>query len=158
MVDTYSNYLKVILFPGDICEINAGISRNNCATVQHFNYESKRFRSVDNDMNYHAEEPSVLDFTIRLNAPDTGKQLLSQIQRLETFAYSFIFNATFNATNSLVSFDDAMVAHGNIIDIEEVLSTSKSDGQQEQMLMHVKVLLSAVTYIGKKDNRRLSVH
>lgn len=158
MADNYSNYLKVILFAGDICETNAGITRDHCFTVQHFDYESKRYRSKENDANYHAEEPTILDFSIRINTPETGKELFSQIQKQESFAYSFLFNTTFNAMNSLESYEDAMVARGYIIDIEEVFSTEKGKGQQEQMLMHVKLLLNNITFIGKQQNLVLSIN
>ena len=158
MADNYSNYLKVILFAGDICETSAGITRDHCFTVQHFNYESKRYRSKENDANYHAEEPTILDFTIRINTPESGKLLFSQIQKQESFAYSFLFNTTFNAMNSLESYEDAMVACGYIIDIEEVFNTEKGKGQQEQMLMHVKLLLNNITFIGKQHNIELSIN
>lgn len=158
MADDYSNYLKVILFAGDICETSAGITRDHCFTVQHFDYESKRYRSKENDANYHAEEPTILDFSIRINTPETGKELFSQIQKQESFAYSFLFNATFNAMNSLESYEDAMVARGYIIDIEEVFSTEKGKGQQGQMLMHVKLLLNSITFVGKQHNLELSIN
>lgn len=152
MADNYSNYLKVILFPGDISETDAGISRDNCFTVQHFDYESKRYRSKDNNLNYHAEGPTVLNFTIRINTPETGKELFSQIQEQDSYAYSFLFNTTFSALNTVESYEDAMIARGHIIDIEEVFCTDNSNGQQEQMLMHVKLLLNTITFIGKQDN------
>lgn len=158
MADNYSNYLKVILFPGDICETNAGVSRSNCFTVQHFSYKSKRYRGNKSRVNYHAEEPTVLEFTIRINTPNTGKDMFSQIKDQDSFAYSFLFNSTFGATNMLTSYDDAMVACGHIIDIEEVFSTSKNGNPQEQMLMHVKLLLNTITFIGKQHNLVLSIN
>ena len=90
--------------------------------------------------------------------PETGKELFSQIQKQESFAYSFLFNATFNAINSLESYEDAMVARGNIIDIEEVFYTERNNGQQEQMLMHVKLLLNSITFVGKQHNLELSIN
>ena len=158
MADTYSNYLKVILYPGDITEINAGISRNSCFTVQHFNYESKRFRSEDNNTNFYAEEPTVLEFTIRINTPETGKELYNQIQKHESFGYSFLFNATFSVTNTVESYEDAMVARGHIIDIEEVFASDTHNKQQEQMLMNVKLLLNTITFIGKQRNQELTIN
>ena len=158
MADNYSNYLKVILFPGDICETSGGISRNSCFTVLHFDYESQRFRSEKNEVNYHSEEPTVLTFTIRINTPETGKELFAQMQKLESFAYSFLFNTTFNAMNSVESYDDAMVAHGHIIDIDEVFAIGTYGGQHEQMQMHVKLLLNTITFVGKQRNLELTIN
>ena len=156
MADNYSNYLKVILFLGDVSETDSGIWRNRCFTVLHFDYESRRLRSKDNSVNYHAEGPTVLGFTIRINTPETGKEIFSQIQEQDSFAYSFLFNSTFNAMNTLESYEDAMVAKGHIIDIEEVFRTEKRDGQPEQMLMNVKLLLNNITFIGKQRNMVLT--
>ena len=158
MADNYSNYLKVVLFSGDICESNAGISRNRCFTVLHFDYESKRFRSKDNDVNYHAEEPTILTFTIRINTPETGKELFSQMQTQESFPYSFLFNATFSAMNSVENYEDAMVARGHIIDIDEEFITDTNNNRQEQMLMKVKLLLNTITFVGKQRNIVLSIN
>ena len=157
MAENYSNYLKVVLFPGDICETDAGILRSDCYTVQHFNYENKRTRNEEKGITYRAEDPTWLECTIRLNTPEAGKQFFEQMQENESFAYSFLFNATFSATNSIEKYEDAMVAIGYIVDIEEVYNTAKETDQPEQMLMHIKMLLNTITFIGKQNNLVLSI-
>ena len=157
MVERYSNYLKVILFPENICEMSTGILRNQCFTVQHFSYESKRRRNEDGRTAYHAEDATVLDFTIRINAPESDKLFLTHIKESAPHDYSFLFNATFKSTDRIESYEDAMVASGYIIDIEEEFNSVKIGEQTEQMLMHVKLLLSNITFVGKQKNLVLSI-
>ena len=157
MPERYSNYLKVILFPENICEMSVGILRNQCFTVQRFNYESKRRRGEEGRTAYHAEDVTVLEFTIRINSPENGKLFLSHMKELEPHDYSFLFNATFKSTDRIDNYEDALVATGYIIDIEEVFNSAKSEGQTEQMLMHVKLLLNNITFVGKQKNLMLSI-
>lgn len=157
MPERYSNYLKAILFPENFCEMSVGIMRNQCFTVQCFNYESKRRRGEDGRTAYHAEDATMLDFTIRINSPENGKLFLSHMKELEPHDYSFLFNATFKATDRIDNYEDAMVASGYIIDIEEVFNSTRNEGQTEQMLMHVKLLLNNITFVGKQKNLVLSI-
>ena len=151
------NYLKVVFVPEDISEMSAAVLRSNCLTVQHFNYESCRRHNSETTLTYHAEEATTLDFTIRINNADCGKQLLTQMLDSELHAYSFIFNATFKPTGRLLDYDDAMMAQGYIIDIQEEFSTQSETGQTEQMLMHIRLLLNSVTFFGKEDNLQFEI-
>ena len=157
MADTFSNYLKVVFVPEDLCEMSEAILRSNCMTVQHFNYESKREHDAETGTTYHREDSTVLDFTVRINTPDCGKQILAHMQDYEQHAYSFLFNATFKTTGRLDDYDDALMAVGSIIDVEEKFDTIQKTGQQEQMLMHVKLLLNSITFIGKENNLKMVV-
>lgn len=157
MPERYSNYLKAILFPENICEMSAGILRNQCFTVQHFNYESRRSRSEGGRTTYHAEEASVLDFTIRILTPESDKLLLSHMKEQQPHDYSFLFNATFKSTDRIESYEDALVTSGYIIDIEEVFKSVNDGNQTDQMLMHVKLLLNGITFVGKQHNLELSI-
>lgn len=157
MAVTFSNYLKVVFVPEDICEMRDAILRENCFTVQHFNYESKRCHDAGSSSTYHSEASTKLDFTVRINTPVCGKQLLAHMQDPEQHAYSFIFNATFKPTGRLLDYDDAMMATGYIIDIEEDFTTIQKKEQPEQMLMHIHLLLNAITFVGKEHNITLTV-
>lgn len=152
MVTSYSNYLKVVFSPEDLCEMSDAILRSNCFTVQHFHYESKRRRDNDSGIDIHAEESTLMDITIRINEPDCGKQLLQHMQDSEQHSYALLFNATFKPTGRLDDYDDALMATGYIINIEEVFETAQQNGQQEQMLMHIHLLLNTITFIGKENN------
>ena len=152
MPQSYSNYLKVIFVPEDLCEMSEAILRSDCLTVQHFSYKSQRNHNTRTGLTLHDEDSTILDFTIRIDTPDCGKKLLEQIQSNEQFSYSFLFNATFKSSGRLLDYEDALVAYGSIIDIEEEFYTPTQPQNQELMLMHVKLLLLSVTFIGKNQN------
>lgn len=148
MADTYSNYLKVVFVAEDLLEMSDAILHSNCFTVQHFHYESRRNHNIRTGITLHSEESPVLDCTIRINAPDCGRQLLEHIQDPMQNTYTFLFNATFKPTGRLEDYEDAMVASGCIVDIMEEFTS----GKEEQMLMHIKLLLNSITFIGKESN------
>ena len=152
MVTFYSNYLKVVFAPEDLGEMSEAILRSNCYTVQHFHYESKRLRDNNSGMDVHAEDSTLMDITIRINTPNCGKQLLEQMQDIEPHAYTLLFNATFKPTGRLEDYDDAIVATGYIINIEEAFDTPQQPEQQEQMLMHIQLLLNTITFVGMDNN------
>lgn len=148
MAGSYSNQLKVVFALEDLCEMSAAILRANCFTVQHFHYRSQRSRDDRTGVTLSDEQPSLLDFTIRIDTPDCGKRLLEQMHEHEVYAYTFLFNATFKETGRLWDYEDALVAQGCIVDIQEVFT----GGDEEQMLMQVQILLRAITFVGKEHN------
>ena len=153
----YSNYLKVVFVPEDICEMSDAVLRSNCFTVQHFSYNSQRRRQTATGNTTHAEDATLLNITIRINTPDCGRQLLDHMQDQELHAYSFLFNATFKPTGRIADYEDAMMTRGYIVDIEEDFSTNRKGGQQEQMLMHIRMLLRSITFVGRENNVVLTV-
>ena len=156
MAELFSNYLKVILYPEDIFEMHGVIRRDECFTVQHFNYESKR-RRIGNTFTRDTEDATILDLCVRINTPVSGKLFLEQMKDVEKHAFSFLFNATFNAMNAVETYEDAMVVCGYIVDVDEEFATVGQTGQAEQMLMNVKLLINTVTFIGKQNNMVLSI-
>lgn len=157
MADTYSNQLKVVFVSEDISEMPDAILRENCFTVQHFSYESKHRRHAETGNTSHAEDASLLDISIRINTPDCGKELLAHMQDQERHPYSFLFNATFKPSGRIEDFDDGMTAVGYIVDIQEDFGSSIQMDQQEQMLMHIKLLINSITFIGKEGNTTLNI-
>lgn len=157
MADNYSNHLKVVLVMEDICEMSDAILRSNCFTVQHFHYESRRSRNDESGVIRYAEDSTVLDITIRINNPDGGKQLFAHMQDQELHTYSFLFNATFKPTGRIDRYEDAMMTFGYVVDIEEDFSSNQPSGRQEQMLMHVKLLLSSIVFMGRDRNLEFKI-
>ena len=155
MAEIYSNHLKVVFTPEDICEMRDAILREKCFTVQHFNYESKRRHGASST--YHTEDSTILNFTVRINTPDDGKQLFAHMLDQESHAYSFLFNATFKPLGRIDNYEDAMMATGCIVDIVEEFNSTPNADMQEQMLMHVKLLLTSITFVGKENNLVLAV-
>ena len=78
------------------------------------------------------------------------------MQRNELFDHTFIFNASFDQTDRLKTYDDAMIVRGYVVDVKEDYdATETEDGTSQQILIQVTLLLSSVTYVGKEDNSKI---
>ena len=76
----------------------------------------------------------------------------------ETSPYSFLFNAVFGANGRLRDSEDALVATGYLVDVEEVYGkVSAEDGTPEQMLIHARLLLSNLAYLGREKTLNLTI-
>jgi hypothetical protein len=88
-----------------------------------------------------------------LGAPDDGKVFYQQMQRNELFDHTFIFNASFDQTDRLKTYDDAMIVRGYVVDVKEDYdATITENGTVQQIMIQVNLLLSSITYLGKEDS------
>lgn len=146
-----SNELKAMLVTEDITESGVNVRQENCFTVQHFSYECSRRRNSAGEP-YGPTVPSFLTFTVKVASDNNGKVFFDRIIGSETFRYSFLFNASFNDMRALSGFQDAMVATGYIVDLEEIYeSVPAGDGSSEQMLIRAKLLLCNLAYVGRES-------
>lgn len=152
-----SNMLKAMLVVEDISDPGVQVRIDNGFVVQHFSYECHRQRN-DAGTPYGPTVPSYLDFIVKVASEDSGKVFFDRMQRNETFPYSFLFNASFNNIRRLSDCEDAMVATGYIVDMEESFESAPAeDGSSEQMLIHARLLISNLTYLGKERTMKLII-
>ena len=149
-----SNNIKAILIPEDFSEITR-VSQEKCLTLQHFDYKCQRSRNEEG-IPYGSTVSVTLNCTIR-----TTCDLQVYYDRLKSnspYTYTFVFNAIFDTQKCLSDYEDAMIVSGYIIDIEENFdSATNENGEDEQMLINIKILLSNITYVGKNSNKTLSI-
>ena len=152
-----SNQLKALLVTEDITEQGINVLQDNGFTVQHFRYECRRNRNAAGHP-YGPTLPAYLDFTVRVSSGEAGKVFFERLRANETFPYSFLFNANFNGMRRLSECQDAMVATGYIIDLEESYDKDPGDdGSAEQMLIHARLLLSNLAYLGRENVLKLTI-
>ena len=151
-----SNQLKALLVAGDITEKGIKVRRTDCFTVQHFSYGCRRLRN-DEGAPYGPTVPAYLDFTIRVAAGEKEKVFYDRILRSETFRYSFLFNGSFNDKQYLSTYDDALVATGYIVDMEEIHGDPSPGPSPEQTLLRVRLLLSKLSYVGTERVMELTI-
>ncbi len=154
----YSNaLLKALLVAEDVTQVKESITKDKCYVVQHFSYSSQRDRLASRMM-VSMEDSSYVDFVIRIASTGTGKQFYQQMTETDSYAYSFLFNASFNGSGRLMDFDDVMVVKGFIVDMEEIISSnSQHDHDDTQVLMKVRLLLCNITYLGSETNQELNL-
>lgn len=151
MATLYSNELKAFVVAEDFLENPMSVLKENCLTVQHFDYQCEHKRNASGEV-YGPTEPVILKFTVRVNSPKHAKVFYSNLLSNSYFNYSFLFNATFNANQRLGDYEDGMVVNGYVVSVEENYSTEKNQtGEDEQILLDVAILARSVTYLGREE-------
>lgn len=152
MATLYSNELKAVVVMENFLENPMNVMKENCMTIQHFNYECVHKRN-DSDEIYGAIEPVILEFTVRANSPRQAKAFYQEIISNEHSNFSFLFNVTYNQYQRLSTYEDGMVVNGYIVHIEEDYSSlASSNGNNSQIELRVKILTRSVTYLGTDSN------
>lgn len=151
---TLSNNIKAILIPEDFTEM-AKVSQDKCLTLQHFDYKCQRCRNEEG-IPYGSTVSVILNCTIR--TVEDLHVYYDCLKKNAPQAFSFIFNATFDNYRHLWDYEDAMIATGYVVDIEEDFNSATNEaGDTEQILCNIKILLSNITYVGKSSNKTLSI-
>lgn len=151
MATLYSNELKAFVVAEDFLENPMSVLKENCLTVQHFDYQCEHKRNASGEV-YGPTEPVILKFTVRVNSPKHAKVFYSNLLSNSYFNYSFLFNATFNANQRLGDYEDGMVVNGYVVSVEENYSTGKNQtGEDEQILLDVTILARSVTYMAREE-------
>lgn len=151
MATLYSNELKAFVVAEDFLENPMSVLKENCLTVQHFDYQCEHKRNASGEV-YGPTEPVILKFTVRVNSPKHAKVFYSNLLSNSYFNYSFLFNANFNANQRLGDYEDGMVVNGYVVSVEENYSTGKNaTGEDEQILLDVTILARSVTYMGREE-------
>lgn len=148
----YSNELKAVVVMENFLDNPMNILKENCMTVQHFNYECAYKRNDGGDI-YGAVNPVMLDFVVRANSPRHARAFYKEIASNEHTNFSFLFNVTYNENQRLENYEDGMVVNGYIVHIEEDYSSrSNQAGSSTQIELHVKILTRSVTYLGSDNH------
>lgn len=152
-----SNQLKALLVMEDVTEEGVNVWQNSSFTVQHFSYQC-RYQRNDAGMPYGPTLPSFLDFTVKISSNESAQQLFERMSMSESFPYSFLFNASFNANRRLAECEDAMVVRGFLVELDEAYDDGNPDkGTQEQMLVRCRLLVCNIAYQGREDVLKLTI-
>lgn len=152
MATLYSNELKAVVVMENFLENPLNVMKENCMTVQHFNYECEHKRNEAGEI-YGAINPVMLEFTVRVNSPRQARAFYKELVSNEHSNYSFLFNVTYNENQRLNTYEDGMVVNGYIVHIEENYTTAAhEDGSNTQIELSVKLLSRSVTYLGADNN------
>ena len=152
MATLYSNELKAVVVMENFLENPLNVMKENCMTVQHFNYECEHKRNEAGEI-YGAINPVMLEFTVRVNSPRQARAFYKELVSNEHSNYSFLFNVKYNENQRLNTYEDGMVVNGYIVHIEENYTTAaQQDGSNTQIELSVKLLSRSVTYLGADNN------
>jgi len=143
-------YLKVVLFNNNLLEVGGSALQTQCFTVQDYHYHCYRERDKEGDP-YGGILSEYLDFSILASDPYAIKYFYKCMEQKQPAPFSFIFNATFQkGTGRLYDFEDGLVTYGHVVDIEEMFDDDDQTGN-EQLLIHVRLLVSNIIFIGNSS-------
>ena len=155
MIKNHAPYLKAVLFPNNLAEVGSSVNQSNCFTVQDYHYHC--FRERDEQGNpYGNIRSGYLEFSIVVSGLDTYQHFYKCMDQNENVPFSFIFNASFSKTGRINDFEDGLITYGYVVDIQESCDNHDNHGQ-EQLLLHVKMLLSNLIFIGNEQIHLLEI-
>lgn len=157
-VNPFSSHLKAVLYPEAINTDKPSVYQNQCLTVQQFSYECMRNR--DSSGEPYGPTVSVLMLcTVRLGQPDAGKMFYQALDAGSSMPYTFLFNASFDQQKLIKDYEDAIIVHGYVVKLEEDYTNQPlDDGTTDQMLLHVTLLLSDITYKGNSSDKVIVIN
>ena len=139
-------YLKAILFTNNLAEVSGSVVQSQCFTVQDYHYHCYRERDEQGNP-YGGILSDYLDFTVVVSDLDACKFFYQCMELNENTPMSFIFNANFGPTGRLTNYEDGMITYGYVVNVDEGCMNDDNSGE-EQVLIHVKMLLSNVFFLG----------
>ena len=138
MAKLYSNELRAVVYPSNFQESAAGVLKENCLTVQHFDYQCEHKRNVK--------------FTIRVNSPHHAKVFYQRLMLSGHYEYSLLFNVTYDANQRLSDYEDGMIVDGYVVGVEErYTSQTGNAGSDKQMLLDIEMLVRSTMYLGREE-------
>ena len=139
-------YLKAILFTNNLAEVSGSVVQSQCFTVQDYHYHCYRERDEQGNP-YGGILSDYLDFTVVVSDLDACKFFYQCMDLSENTPMSFIFNANFSPSGRLINYEDGMITYGYVVNVDEGCMNDDTSGE-EQVLIHVKMLLSNVFFLG----------
>ena len=122
MATLLSNELKAVVVPDNFLDNPINVLKENCLTVQHFDYECEHKRNDSGEV-YGATKPVILEFSIRVNSPRHARMFYRRLISNEHSCFSFLFNITYGANERMSGYDDGMVVDGYVVHVEETYTT-----------------------------------
>ena len=154
-MQSLSNELKAIAVMADISDSGTTVTRDQCVTVEQFQYRCERKRDSYGHT-YGANEPVELTFCVRINAADQAQPFYRQLTEVDFDTLSFLFNATFSDTKRLSGYDEALAVEGYIVDVQEVFHSAALSAQdEEQILLRARMQVRSIVYTGQDDKKTL---
>lgn len=149
--------LKAMLCVEDITETGVNLTPSNSFTVQEFHYDYGRRRDAMGRP-YGPTESAYMDFTVKVSSDESAKVFFERMKENDPYAYSILFDVYFKNMSQLSNYEDAMVARGYLVEVEEMFDkTPQADLMVGQMLIHAKLLLTNITYVGVESNLKLQI-
>ena len=148
-------YLKALLFTNNLAEVGGSVVQSQCFTVQDYHYHCYRKRDEQGNP-YGGIFSEYLDFSVVVSDLEAIKFFYQCMNQNENAPMSFLFNANFGLTGRLTDFEDGLVTYGYVVNVDEGCENDDETGQ-EQVLLHVRMLLSNMYFLGNNAVHYLEI-
>ena len=155
MASLHPTFLKAILYNNNVAEVAGSVVQSQCFTVQDYHYHCYRERD-DQGNPYGSILSEYLDFTVVVADLEACKFFYQCMDQSENTPMSFLFNATFGPRGRLIDFEDGLVTYGYVVNVDEGCENDDETGQ-EQVLIHVRMLLSNMFFLGNNAVHYLEI-
>lgn len=146
MASLHPKFLKAILYNNNVAEVAGSVVQSQCFTVQDYHYHCYRERDEQGNP-YGGILSEYLDFSVVVADLEACKFFYQCMDQSENTPMSFLFNATFGPMGRLSDFEDGLVTYGYVVNVDEGCESNDETGQ-EQVLIHVRMLLSNMFFLG----------
>lgn len=155
MERNHPKYLKAILYSNNVAEVGGSLVQSQCYTVQDYHYHCYRKRDGQGNP-YGGIFSEYLDFSVVVADLESSKFFYQAMDQHDNTPVSFLFNATFGPTGRLSEFEDGLVTYGYVVNVDEGCEDDDVTGE-EQVLLHVRMLLSNMFFLGNNAVHYLEI-
>lgn len=148
----YSNELKAVLILDNFQDAPGSVLRENCLMVSHLDYHCEYRRNGSNSV-YGAVDPVILNFSIRIGSVKKADPFYRQLVENGHNAYTFLYNTTYDQNDRIDTYEDGMIVDGFVVKVAQEYTTQRTGrDSDEQIMLHVKLLVRSITYLGTDKN------
>ena len=152
MKKLYSNELKAVLILDNFQDVPGSVLRENCLMVSHLDYHCESRRNGSNTV-YGAVDPVILNFSIRTGSAKKADPFYRQLVENGHNVYNFLYNVTYDQNDRIDNYEDGMIVDGFVVKVDQEYTTQRTGrDSDEQIMLHVKLLVRSITYLGIGKN------
>ncbi|MCQ2329039.1 MAG: hypothetical protein MJZ93_00585 [Paludibacteraceae bacterium] len=148
------NFLKSVLFFGDVTGEYAKSQRDNAVTIQKLEYVMERPRN-DEGFPYGPTLQMCFCLELKLEEKSKMRELVSMLNSMDEFSFSIVSNIEFDSNKNMSAWDNLMVLSAYVVGFEEIMHSA----EDVNTIVRVDLLTTDVIYKGKdgNDDRHLSI-
>lgn len=129
--------------------------RDQCATVQTFNYEFSRNINAYGRA-YGGSSGGMVTLTLRAGTRFEFRDYYECLTMNEPRAFSLIYNAVFDDYGVLSDYDGGIIISGYVVSLDEIYNRKRADTEGEQMFLKMDILISKIGYVGVNNSLDMS--
>lgn len=152
-MSTLSKNTKVVLYPDNFLDQGQNVPKSKCMVVQSYEYMLCRSRNAYGEA-YGTGSGNIVTIKVRVSSRDSLKVFYDRLSNMSSTCLTLIYNVHYDDQGFVTEYghDGALVIDGYIIDIEEVYGRSKTERDNEEIMLSLKFLTNSMEMVGSNNN------